>query len=430
MSFLVVCFYTYDTPYDHEAAALVSSCDAFDIPARRMGYQTRGSWVRNAGIKPGFLLRMLEEHPDQDLLYLDADARVRKYPELFDSFEGEVGVHYKDGKELLSGTIFLKNTPTVRALVKLWMEEQAAYPDEWDQRTLQRVIKDSGVLIQTLPPAYCQIFDTMKHHGEPVIEHLQASRRLKHFAVPKSELVPIPPELFGQRVRQNSDGTVALVRRNKQAEAWLDQNAEKLGPLKWRPKMRAPLPLEGVKLAFEGQHVWIVGKGPSLDYLTKRHFGEGPVVALNEAIHKVESLNLDNVTFALQQDAGLRATCRPKYSTLFVSTAAMNFYADYNFMIPFKNADLDLEPSGLSVSAALRITKRLGATGVTLLCFDGAMGEDMKYASCVGYGSEAGGPPSRFLTHKAIIERDAQGLSLSWIKPSHQIAGGVDTPQQ
>lgn len=431
MSFVVVCFYTYDTPYAQEAAKLLQSCEQFDIPAFSYGYQSRGTWVKNAGMKPGFLLRMLQRHAGHDIVYLDADARVRSYPELFDNFSGEVGVHYRNGKELLSGTLYLKNVPAVHKLVKTWMTTQAAREEEWDQRVLQDVIKDSGVLIQELPASYCQIFDLMKQHGDPVIEHLQASRRFMAFAASKNESIPIPGELFGQRVRQNSDGTVALVRRNARAEAWLDQNADKIGPLKWRPKMRSQIPIEQVKPAFDGQHVWIVGKGPSLDYLTRRYFGEGPVIGLNEAIHKVESLALDNVTFGLQQDTGLRNTCLPtRGSSLFVSTRSMNFYADYSFLIPFKNEDLGLEPSGLSVSAALRIAKRLGATGVTLLCFDGAMGEDMKYASCVGYGSEAGGPPSRFLTHKAIIEANAQGLPLTWIRPSPPIAGAAYTPRQ
>ena len=48
--------------------------------------------------------------------------------------------------------------------------------------------------------------------------------------------------------------------------------------------------------------VYIVGRGESLQYLTREYFGEGVVIALNRAIIKVNELNLPNKIYLLQKD--------------------------------------------------------------------------------------------------------------------------------
>ena len=95
-----------------------------------------------------------------------------------DVLDCDFACHYKNNHELLSGTLFF--SPKAVPLVDAWIEENKRTPKVWDQRTLAIVLKDFGHLKQeVLPPAYCQIFDSMRQHGVPVIEHFQASRRLK-----------------------------------------------------------------------------------------------------------------------------------------------------------------------------------------------------------------------------------------------------------
>jgi len=48
--------------------------------------------------------------------------------------------------------------------------------------------------------------------------------------------------------------------------------------------------------------VWIIGKGESLQRLTKKHIGKGIVMTINSSIQQVEALNLSNLTFALFKD--------------------------------------------------------------------------------------------------------------------------------
>jgi hypothetical protein len=149
--------------------------------------QGRGAWVKNTQIKPEFLKRMLDKYPGNPIVWVDADARIREYPKLFDNFKADIGIHYRSksrrgvyAKELLSGTIYLANNRKTRQLLDMWIAENLKCPTAWDQRTLSSVIKGWDGVVQEIPPTYCQIFDTMKGEGgEPVIEHFQASRKLR-----------------------------------------------------------------------------------------------------------------------------------------------------------------------------------------------------------------------------------------------------------
>lgn len=53
---------------------------------------------------------------------------------------------------------------------------------------------------------------------------------------------------------------------------------------------------------YPGQTLWAVGRGPSLANLQAKHFGEGPVIAINQAIEVVETLNLPNPVYSMQKD--------------------------------------------------------------------------------------------------------------------------------
>lgn len=183
-SFIVSAFYTKDTPYEGEARKLKKTCKKFNIPYDIVGIPQQQNWEANCAQKPRIIKEALLRHEDKNIVYLDADARIMRDPVLFDVFAGDVGVHYLFGKELLSGTIFLKNTNSVFNLVTLWELVQQEAEGTWDQIVLQDVLREFGsrlgIRLKTLPANYCQIEDIMAHAGRPVIKHTQASRRLKH----------------------------------------------------------------------------------------------------------------------------------------------------------------------------------------------------------------------------------------------------------
>lgn len=168
----IAAFYTINTPYEKEIENLKQSCEKFNYPIFICSYASRGSWVKNCAIKPEFILEAIDALKEP-FVYIDADGVIRKTIDL--SFPEPIGVHFKNGRELLSGTIFVK--PCARDLVVRWVQEQQAYPEEYDQRVLDRVIKKLNYPVCNIPAAYTKIFDSMQ--GEPIIEHFQASRRFK-----------------------------------------------------------------------------------------------------------------------------------------------------------------------------------------------------------------------------------------------------------
>jgi hypothetical protein len=180
--FLAVSFFT-DRDYEKLAQRLKASLDRFQIRTDIRAMPSRGTWVGNVGMKPGFMAKMVEEHPEERVVWIDADGVVQAYPILFHELEADVAAHVRVrawGRELLGGTVFLAPTEAVRGMFGDWVREAERVPRYKDQKGLQNVIEKSPgrLRFQELPASYCQIFDTMRHLGRPVIEHFQASRSL------------------------------------------------------------------------------------------------------------------------------------------------------------------------------------------------------------------------------------------------------------
>lgn len=402
-AYKLVAFYTEGTPYENEVAGFLASARAHGYEPIVQKLPSTGSWVRNAGLKPVVISALLERE-ECDLLYLDIDARIRAPLELFESFDADIGVHYRRGRELLSGTIYLANNPQVRALAREWCVAQAKSPDTWDQRTLQTLLATSKLRIQNLPASYVQIFDTMAHYGAPVIEHLQASRRYKELITATPE-AKIPSVLFNQRVRRGADGCYMLVRPHKGAEAYLDERCTRHGgALKWFPKTPAPASIKELERDFHGLTCYVVGKGPSLDRLKASHFPDEhcPILAINEAVHVVAGLKLANPLFGIQQDARLRATCYNEQARMLIGIKAAVFYEGKNVYL-YNAQDFGGSLNELTVCAGLRIALSLGAKDFKLLCFDAAINGQTEYARAVGSRASLAGPPARFLAHKTRI---------------------------
>jgi hypothetical protein len=173
-------YVAYYTPaYAGEADELVDTLKAHDLPYEVRLMQDRGQWVLNCGQKPWFIAEMRRAYPNRPLVYLDADARVRQRPSLFDVLgDIDLAVHYRRA-ELLSGTIYIGATDTATDLIERWAKECRAHPGSWDQRVLQKLVdEDDDLDVYNLPASYTRIFDATDM-GEPiVIEHMQASRRL------------------------------------------------------------------------------------------------------------------------------------------------------------------------------------------------------------------------------------------------------------
>ncbi len=181
---IVINFFTANTPYEEEAKRLVASCRALGLECHSEPLPTRGDWVANCGCKPRFVLEAWRKLR-RPVLWLDADAIVRARPALLDGAGCDFAVHKIDGWQFASGTIFFNQTPLAEQLLERWVEISAAQPGLWDQVTLDQAWEDLvlNAPLETLwlPDTYTKIFDRPSHFPADavVIEHFQASRRLK-----------------------------------------------------------------------------------------------------------------------------------------------------------------------------------------------------------------------------------------------------------
>jgi len=184
--FIVVGYYTIDTLYEKEAEVLRRSLVRHDVPHRIVGVPNQGSWALNTSYKPQFIEEMMEQYPELCIVYVDVDAEFLAYPTFFGIFSGDIGVYefpwteYRlddTRKELLSGTLFFRNTEKVVEQVRRWGARCHQKPKTWDQIHLAEVLENNYDL---LPPEYCKIFDKMDWCKDPVIVHYQASRRVRN----------------------------------------------------------------------------------------------------------------------------------------------------------------------------------------------------------------------------------------------------------
>ena len=188
-TFLIVAYYTKDTIYEDHARHLESSLSRYDVPYYIQEVPNLGTWLKNTSYKPTFLLSMLTKFPQQNIVYVDVDAEFLQYPVLFETLPElmtyDVAAYIFDrscynksvkGFELLSGTLFFKNTEESKNIIERWEQRSQQNPNEWDQKSLEHVLGESHDL---LPGAYCKIFDRMETVIEPVIVHYQASREIR-----------------------------------------------------------------------------------------------------------------------------------------------------------------------------------------------------------------------------------------------------------
>lgn len=184
---IVCAYFTKSTPYEEHSKGFVESLKRFNLSYDVTSVDSMGDWYVNMQYKPMFLKQMLEKHYPNSVVYMDVDAILCRYPEYFDKLDNipevDIAVHLLDHSkrklklrppEMLSGTIFLKNTATTKQIVEKWIQECKRGPRIWDQRALATILKEYAYYV--LPEEYCTIFDYMADVKNPVIKHFQASR--------------------------------------------------------------------------------------------------------------------------------------------------------------------------------------------------------------------------------------------------------------
>lgn len=182
---VIVSYFTLGTAYEEEAAGLVATCRALGLEHQVVGVPARGAWEKNCAMKAGFVHDMWRSL-GRSVLWVDADARVRRVPELLRGCGADLGVHKATRWQFASGTVYIGATWLGGELLRTWERRCAEDPLTWDQVHLDaawaEVARRAPLQTCWLPQSYTRIFDRPAEQdggGEAVIEHFQASRRLK-----------------------------------------------------------------------------------------------------------------------------------------------------------------------------------------------------------------------------------------------------------
>ncbi|MGI9410309.1 MAG: hypothetical protein ACR2OV_09575 [Hyphomicrobiaceae bacterium] len=181
-SYVACAFYTPN--YVEQVTTLKRSLEAQGINHFFKRYQRRATWESTTRLKPVFVDYALKKFPDKDVLYLDADAVVRRPLTFFDDLKGDISMLFHRAKvrgkhrlQIAAGTVFVRNTEGGRRFAGLWKDaEQYCRPLTVDEEMVYMAFDDmAGISFAVLPPTYSKIFD--QPGSEPVIEHFQASRQ-------------------------------------------------------------------------------------------------------------------------------------------------------------------------------------------------------------------------------------------------------------
>ena len=194
-------YFTAGSPYEEEVRDMVRTARFFGFPVHVEELPSRGSWDKNILIKAEYLLKLRGMYPDETLIWLDADARIRRYPAAvasdaaLDKHLGKAVVgtgwidfekfpHMMGSVPLVSSIVVARPAKEADDLLQVWSDINTE-----STRASRSVLDDQTLLdaMRTLPSGlwgrlghqYSQIFDLMAGYGAPYIETMQASRRFK-----------------------------------------------------------------------------------------------------------------------------------------------------------------------------------------------------------------------------------------------------------
>lgn len=182
---IITSYYTKGTGYEKQVENLKDTLRRFNLENDVVGIPDQGDWHRNVYYKPKFILRMMNKHRGRPIVFVDADAKIRRNPVLFNDFGCDFACHFHRGRELLSGTLYFGNTKGAHYLVRKWIEEDKLYPTtHMPQKNLRAVFnrEKDNIIWKALPVEYCMIFDSYGHpnKAKTVVEHFQLSRIYKN----------------------------------------------------------------------------------------------------------------------------------------------------------------------------------------------------------------------------------------------------------
>ena len=195
------------------------------------------------------------------------------------------------------------------------------------------------------------------------------------------------------------------------------------------------LPISTLRNCYVGQACTVVGKGPSLLHLTREQISAGPIIALNESILKVLTLDLSNDIFSMQKDGGDKSCCAlpcrnicggmrrlPDEVALLVHVhESPQCYVDHALRYVFNNPlDFNLGIHSASLPTAIKIAELMGCRGITLVSMDAATTQDLR-VTLDGKTVQADNPGGqrylKFAQHARDLLARANFERVEWLTP-------------
>jgi len=195
-----------------------------------------------------------------------------------------------------------------------------------------------------------------------------------------------------------------------------------------------------LKNKYKNQTVWIIGKGPSIQYLKKENIGNGPIIALNDAIKIIEKLDLSNDLYSLQKDGcekrkgrnnpktwftpdcdysgegcyinnELLTSVKKTTSLLLHDLESKYCFPDHPLRFVFNLKEIRLPRNEFSQIFALKIAQYMGCNKFIFVSFDAqAIGDNRQYFNNMELNP-------RYPKHKPRLEKYIVGLDCTWFTP-------------
>ena len=190
MNHIYVAFYTRNTPYEKEIEKLIESLEKFNLEYIIKDYESRKDWLKNIHYKPECILDVMNDFPNKNIVYTDADSVIKQIPKLFFNTKADIMAHIRENRrndklfingEMLSGTLYFANNERAIRFVKEWVIASNKNIGEiTEQHLLQMMFNNErhiklGIEFEPLPAEYCCI-PVLMNNIVPVIEHHQLSR--------------------------------------------------------------------------------------------------------------------------------------------------------------------------------------------------------------------------------------------------------------
>ncbi len=184
--------YTTNQKYKEESERLRLSLEALELEHEILHLdQPALGWKEAVCMKPKFIADQMLRNLNYDILYTDADSAVNSVP-LWSTFTNADFAYHKFQRtmhhlpEMLTGTLFFKNSAKVRAFVQEWGRITPHYKDtmtpDQDSMKAAYLLWQHHLEVVDFGPAHCFVFDEFRTHYpdvRPIVEHFQASRRLR-----------------------------------------------------------------------------------------------------------------------------------------------------------------------------------------------------------------------------------------------------------